>query len=218
MSEYKKKIKKENDQIKINDDNINDEEQSENVKEETADDIYERERDRLFAAMDARLESLGFPRKEETENKNKNKILDPSKEEHTKFVVRKVHGYAKTTENIGQYRYHDGIFRASYGIYYDRVIIEKTGDCYLFKFDNKYLKTSGHWIRSTDSRNDATRYELIKNTDIKDPHTLFDVPTPVDDLYYIKDISSGQLINMDSDGDFNVKNSGRYVLVFKFKI
>lgn len=195
------------------------EDESENEKKETEDEEFERMKNEMFKKMDAHLESVGWDR-EQQKFKEREK-LDPSKAEHTIFVVRKVFASNKTTENIGQYKYNkDGVFSATYGFHSNRVIIEKSdsGSCYLFKFDNKYFKTAGHWVYSTESRDNASRYDLIRNDDIYDPHSFLDRPVLTDDLFYIKDIQSGELLNMDSDGDFNVKNSGRYVLVYKYKI
>lgn len=129
--------------------------------------------------------------------------------ENVFFYVRKVHGpKVRWAENIGGYRFDNNSFRASYtNNDFSSVEIQETYNkkTYRFKFNGKYFKTEGHWIRSTESSEEATSYRLELNQDIRDGK----------DIHYIKVLGENNYLCMDSDGWFNVKNSGRYVLVHK---
>lgn len=136
----------------------------------------------------------------------------------TFFVVRLTQALAKWTENVGEYRFEGYCFRVKYGTDFSaRIVIEKEGDYYLFKFEDKYLKTDGHWIRSADNYESSSYYILEENQDILEPKIDdFTERKPIKDLYYIKDKNSGQYLCMDDDGWLNVKNSGKYLLTYKY--
>lgn len=64
--------------------------------------------------------------------------------------------------------------------------------------EDKYLRTSGDWIKPTEDEYEASKYTILK----------FDSTLTTNVFYCIKDIKSNQYLYVDSDCWINVKKSG----------
>lgn len=79
-------------------------------------------------------------------------------------------------------------------------------------FKKYYFKTDGHWIYCVEDINDSSLYKLTENNDVYS-NKFGDIVLSW--INYLWDVESNKIICMDSDGNFNIKNSGNYVLMLR---